>query len=975
MECIPLALRRLTRLTVTAPAGHMKSALPCAAIFLWLTSSAVAAGQDAPGLVSMPQSIPSDPVGYLSKWDPYVLGPLVKTRETLSRNNGRQIARDSAGRFFVLAEKDLDAIYLGIGPKAPAVGNDFSFIELTGTSVAVFPAKGSLSGASMVIDSDDQLHVVWCQQGEILYAHRSVGNVPSSGLGQKAAWTAPERLAGAQSQVGDIMLDAAGRAAVCYTSSDTVYYLTLSGLKPENVGGAGAGMAPLIMPLLPNVQPLKKFDPAAPPAVVAKRPSYPPPMPIVKRQCNHAVMDLGPDGSIHLAFEREFDIWYARRTPQGRWLAPERAAWGLAFRPAIIVAGDRPLICFQYEGLRNVPLGGDEYLAKREGGGASIGYAVRTPEGWRTDYVAKAEEIIVNRQGTWEKRFEGRLLPMIEEMWQPVLLRDRHGVPWVLWQNTTRRWAYSARWLGDGFGEAHECRGPFCTPGQPLSAEKLAPPAANDMGLLLFAAGRLLFDRLKIPGLSLAENREVLFLDSLEVAQSRGLRFAVNPMEKHPANPLLSPSPVGSKDDRRIFNGRVVKRGSTYVMSYSYQSWAQSGYSSGALATSSDGIHWNKVERLPAGLPPVQGDGEPRTPVSRGYFDNPDSSDPAKRFMRVNTFGEVWYKGSKRVAYSPDGKHWSDGPEVSILNAIYEGGTPNLFDPLDVPQRRIKIYGRVFSPNARSCGMMWSSDLVHWHGAEHNLDPDDPYGKSPSNTRQGPLRGQIFLDACAGRGEDQLYSANVRIVDGLYFCIYWPCNAEHRYEGALAVSRDGVNFTRVKNGSRTLAVGPAGAWDSGIVKMDWPQRQGDRLMLYYGGSPWHHGTEPYTPPWHIGLATIRVHGWTCFMPAADEASGELVTIPIEAPPGVRRGLTLNVQQSASAAGVVVEVLNAATGRPIPGFAAAQWIPLPTDGIAMPARWKGGLALPTGAPIRLRFVLAGRQTRLYSFGFRTLVADM
>ena len=149
--------------------------------------------------------------------------------------------------------------------------------------------------------------------------------------------------------------------------------------------------------------------------------------------------------------------------------------------------------------------------------------------------------------------------------------------------------------------------------------------------------------------------------------------------------------------------------------------------------------------------------------------------------------------------------------------------TPNLWDPLDIPERRIKIYGRVYTSNARSCGMMWSSDLLHWAGGENFLDPDDPYGTPPALTPADrpakdayTMRGQVFLDACAGKGEDQIYNSDVAIVEGLYLCNYWPCTPEHRMDVALAVSRDGFNFTRVKNGERILPVGPAGAWDSGL---------------------------------------------------------------------------------------------------------------------------------------------------------------
>jgi hypothetical protein len=941
---------------------------------------------------AMPHDIPGDSCGYISKWDRFVLKPLIGTQHTLSRNNGRQIARDSEGRCFLLIEKDHQALWLGLASGPGAVGQDVAMIELAGSSPeAIFPVRGPLTAGSMVLDREGRLHIVWCDNGTLLYTTRSVKKTSLDQLRQRADWSNLKSLAGPPCDLGDLFLDASGKPAVCYCCHDTVFYLPLGGGKPEVAGGAGAGMPPLVMPEVTRNEPVKHFDPAAPP-VETKKPSYPPPLPIEQRESRQAVMDLGPDGSVHLAFQREFDIWYARRTPEGRWLPPEHAAWGLAFFPAIIVTESGPLICFQYEGLRKVQLGGEDYLATREGGGASIGFAVRGAHGWRTDYVAKAEEIIVNRQGIWQDRFKGKLLPMVEEMWRPVLFRDRHGVAWALWQNTTRRWAYCARWMGEEFGEVQECRGPFNAPGQPVGAEKLMSAGASEVGLLFFAANRVMFDRMKIPGLSLAENREVLFLDSLEIARTQGLRFEAGQMTKHPDNPIFSPGPLGSKDDRHVFCGRISKHGTTYVMTYQYQSWADSSWNIGALAISEDGLHWRRVEQLPSDLPPAENDfysmdpversyfdmpaseffcsKSASDPVERGYFDNPDLSDPAKKYMRIDPVGPVWHQGSKRITYSSDGKHWTPGPKIPILNAIYECGMPNLYDPLDNPERRIKIYGRAFSSNSRSCGMMWSKDMIHWEGAEHYLDPDDPYGTPPANTSQGALRGQIFLDACAGKGEDQIYYPHIHIVEGLYMCIYWPCSFEHRYEGALAVSRDGVNFTRVKNGSRALPVGPAGAWDSGIVKMGWPQRQGDNLVVYYGGGAWHHGTEPYFPAWHIGLATIRVNGWTCYTPTPEEEKGTLTTIPIDAPAGSKKLLTVNIERPVCASATFkVEVLDAATRQTLPGFTEADCIIPETNGIAVPVTWKGGPAIPTGKPIRLRFVLSGTGVRLYSFGFK------
>ena len=75
----------------------------------------------------------------------------------------------------------------------------------------------------------------------------------------------------------------------------------------------------------------------------------------------------------------------------------------------------------------------------------------------------------------------------------------------------------------------------------------------------------------------------------------------------------------------------------------------------------------------------------------------------------------------------------------------------------------------------------------------------------------------------------------------------------------------------------------------------------------------------------------------------------------------------NVGQAAAFA---VEVLDAATRRPIEGFGVAECICPTSDGLAVPVTWKAGQALPVGKDIRLRFHLRAKGVRLYGFGFQT-----
>ena len=185
--------------------------------------------------------------------------------------------------------------------------------------------------------------------------------------------------------------------------------------------------------------------------------------------------------------------------------------------------------------------------------------------------------------------------------------------------------------------------------------------------------------------------------------------------------------------------------------------------------------------------------------------------------------------------------------------------------------------------------------------------------------------------------------------------------------------RDGLNFTRVKNGERTLPVGPPGSWDSGFVFHAPSVRDGDNLRVYYEGCTCHHGTDGAYPAIEAGLATIRVNGWTCYTSKPD-GCGTVTTIPIQAPAGVRKGLTVNIDGAAGLAGAfAVEVLDAATREPIEGFSAAECAGPASDGLAVPVTWKAGRALPVGREIRLRFHLRARGVRLYSFGFQAVGA--
>ena len=518
-----------------------------------LRRAAVGNRGENPLHTSMPP-MPEEPVDYVNMWDPFVLrapgtgAGLEITAQAADHDrvmsgfdvlpwNGRQIARDSSGNWLILLEQEAGKIFLAWGrgtsgnPYRPRGGDLTTVALLAAGDSALLPGQGKAKRASMAFDGANRLHVVWHRSDGLWHAQADLGTSSLEALREKRAWSEPKQLAKGHCRAGDIMRDAAGAVMVSYARDDTVYCQSVTDAEAETVAERAAGM------------------PEMPPRGGR--------LPMSERECQDAVMDVAPDGSVYLAFRRDFCIWVARRTPAGKWQPPERVAREYVFHPSIMIADGQPLVTFLHEGLRNIPLGIGDTLSQRAGGGPIVGYARPGENGWRTGVITAAEEIGVFRRGMWSKRQHGRLFPQIEQLGWPVMFRDPQGVVWALWQNTTRRWACSARWMGEEFGQVQECRGPFNAPCLPVTAEKHAPAGAGDVGVMFFAAAaggnnRAIFDRVRIPSLSTTEDREVLFLDSLEVAGTSGAEFVLNPMTKpSPYRPSPPAAPTVSFGELR----------------------------------------------------------------------------------------------------------------------------------------------------------------------------------------------------------------------------------------------------------------------------------------------------------------------------------------------------------------------------------------------------------------------------------------
>jgi hypothetical protein len=184
----------------------------------------------------------------------------------------------------------------------------------------------------------------------------------------------------------------------------------------------------------------------------------------------------------------------------------------------------------------------------------------------------------------------------------------------------------------------------------------------------------------------------------------------------------------------------------------------------------------------------------------------------------------------------------------------------------------------------------------------------------------------------------------------------------------LAVSRDGVHWSFPDRAKPFVALGPAGQFDSGSLYLG----QGvvpvqNELWHYYSGSPLKH-EEADMPLLTNALnarlfsrATLRLDGYVSVQ--AGEKEGSFVTPPLR-----YKGHTLTLNVRVKPGGFLrVGVLDD-QGRPIPGFAPSDCVPVTGDHIRCPVAWtsKAGLADNATHPVALTFLMS--QADLFAFQF-------
>ncbi len=486
---------------------------------------------------------------------------------------------------------------------------------------------------------------------------------------------------------------------------------------------------------------------------------------------------------------------------------------------------------------------------------------------------------------------------------------------------------------------------------------------ANEFGVILADKDhRLHFDTIQVPAPATTRGKYVMFLDLWEVAGLAGMEQVVDSMEKDPHNPLMKQGDRGTFDEAEAnFQGTILKDEGKYRMWYTGSPTFAllSGQASACgYAESNDGVEWTKPN---LGLYEFNGSKQNNICYPTGYqfavLRMPEDleADPSKRYRMAYNSG----KGSC-LAFSSDGIHWKAGQE----NPLWEqgrAGEPDsyiaengiyIYDPLDPdPERRYKSYPQtVDDEGERTIGLMYSADGIHFKRYWNNPVMD---------ARLGIEKQTHMIEVLFRR-------------HGVFVALYGRFLSDGRVDAALATSRDGIRWVRVKDEVPLIPNGPAGSFDAGDV---WPSNQpmveGNDLWIYYSGTDLTlAGGDGISS---MGRARTRLDGFAKMRLKDGQDAGTLTTIPFVAESLDRTRLVVNLQYLESGNGnLKVEVLDAATGQVIPGYGVTDCHAIAQDGLALPVSWNSHSDL-TGiqaSRICFRFHLKGNPNspRLCSFGF-------
>lgn len=463
-----------------------------------------------------------------------------------------------------------------------------------------------------------------------------------------------------------------------------------------------------------------------------------------------------------------------------------------------------------------------------------------------------------------------------------------------------------------------------------------------------------------------------LLVDEFLIAES-SLRREFHTPVLHEASPVLVPETPLEMNFGLCPTACPFKDGAFYDPADGlFKLWYHAGWFDGvALATSRDGVHWERPEldvepgtnRVLPLRPSYQRDGV-------GVWLDPEAARAAERFKMFAyhrrrgagfRYGELGGPGTANewvgghVYSSADGIHWRERAATGRCG----DNTTIFYNPF----RKRWVYSiRTSAPAVGRlrgyhehpdlfAGAAWEPEqIAHWAGAD-DLDPPAPEHGYPT---------QLYnIDAV---GYESLMLGFFMIHRGPPNEICEAGGFPKITELLVGYSRDGFHFDRRDRLPIVAGTHQPGDWNRDYIHScgGCCLIVGDRLYLYFGAfsgvSP-KLGAHMYAGG-STGLATLRRDGFVSHAAGAD--GGTLTTRPLRF-----SGRHLFVNAAAAGGELRVEALDAA-GNPLGHCSRERCAPVTGDATQQAVTWgnAGGLEELAGRPVRLRFHL--RDAALYSF---------
>ncbi len=330
-------------------------------------------------------------------------------------------------------------------------------------------------------------------------------------------------------------------------------------------------------------------------------------------------------------------------------------------------------------------------------------------------------------------------------------------------------------------------------------------------------------------------------------------------------------------------------------------------------------------------------------------------ADPSRRYKMIYLSVERDYRGRREdpfhpgerrgvgLAVSPDGIHWSL-LESWATEAICDGGTHLMWDP---PREKYVLYGRTkhIPPElAEAWGLQGTPSLpmppethawikhYHWGRAVARVESPDFVNWEYKDPASAPV---VMTADTQDPPGTEIYDMMVFPYESIYIGLVRVFHNQPQgttLDIQLALSRDGVAFTRVGDRAPFIPVGPVGSWDrfNNSSASNPPFAEGDELWFYYGGRDYRHspykGADRGTSSAGVGLGTILRDRFVSLSAAFD--GGVITTKPLRI-----EGSTLHLNAKADFGEILVEMLDSQ------GNVLGRSRPIQRDSLDLAVEWE------------------------------------